>query len=370
MSTEVTIALAGDVMTGRGIDQILRCPSAPQLFEPHVRDARDYVQLAERVNGPVPHGVDAAYVWGEALPELHRPGVRLRIVNLETAITASEDAWPGKGIHYRMHPANVACLGAAGIDCCTLANNHVLDWGRAGLEETLQTLQAAGLRSAGAGRNADAAWAPAALPLDAERRVLVFSCATSSSGVPAGWAAGPDRSGVALQGDLSVASARRLADHVTRQRRRNDVVIVSIHWGGNWGVEVPTEHRAFAHRLIDLGTADIVHGHSSHHPMPIEVYRDRLILYGCGDYLTDYEGIGGYASFRPDLALAYLPTIEVATGRLLHLMLAPMRIRHLRVTRARGEEARWLARTLSRESAPLGLTVVPDADDCLTIAWR
>jgi len=96
MDGEVTIALAGDVMTGRGIDQILRRPSAPQLFESYVRDARDYVRLAERVNGPVPRGVDAGYVWGDALAELRRAAPQLRLVNLETAVTTSDDAWPGK----------------------------------------------------------------------------------------------------------------------------------------------------------------------------------------------------------------------------------------------------------------------------------
>lgn len=119
-------------------------------------------------------------------------------MNLETAVTTSDDACPGKGIHYRMHPGNVDCLTAARIDCCLLANNHVLDWGRSGLTETLQTLHNAGLHTAGAGADGDAAWAPAVLPRGASGQVLVFGLAAESSGVPRGWGAGPQRSGVAF----------------------------------------------------------------------------------------------------------------------------------------------------------------------------
>src|SRR5579863_8408220 len=127
----VGIALCGDVMAGRGIDQILLYPENPVLYEPAVRDAHAYVYLAERVNGPIPRPVDGAYLWGDALAELQRAGMDARIINLETSLTASKDAWPGKGIHYRMHPRNIGCLTTARIDCCCLANNHVLGLRRA-----------------------------------------------------------------------------------------------------------------------------------------------------------------------------------------------------------------------------------------------
>ena len=205
----LTLWLAGDVMTGRGIDQIQTHPGAPALHESWVRDARDYVRLAERVNGPVPAPVTPDYIWGDALAEIERRQPELRLVNLETAITTSDEAWPNKGIHYRMHPANIGCLTAARIDCCALANNHVLDWGRPGLEETLHTLQRAGIRSAGAGSHTEAACAPAALPLAGGTRLLVFSWASPDSGVPSAWGATPERAGVALLPDLTEASAQQ-----------------------------------------------------------------------------------------------------------------------------------------------------------------
>src|SRR5262245_48429269 len=109
----ICLFLSGDVMTGRGIDQALPHPGNPALYEAWVRDARDYVRLAERASGPIPRPVDGAYLWGDALAELERAQAEVRIVNLETSITASEDCWPDKPIHYRMHPRNIGCLTAA-----------------------------------------------------------------------------------------------------------------------------------------------------------------------------------------------------------------------------------------------------------------
>ena len=198
MGDTITVALGGDVMLGRGIDQVLPHPSDPTLHESYVRDAVLYVELAEERNGPIPRPVTHAYVWGDALDDLDRARPDLRIINLETSITRSDDYWPGKGVHYRMHPDNIRCLQVARIDCCTLANNHVLDWGYAGLAETLSSLHSAGLKTAGAGRDAVAAQAPATLPVSGRGRVLVFSYAVTDSGVPATWAAGSRKAGVNL----------------------------------------------------------------------------------------------------------------------------------------------------------------------------
>jgi poly-gamma-glutamate synthesis protein (capsule biosynthesis protein) len=357
----VTLFLCGDVMTGRGIDQILPHPSAPHLFEPSLRSALGYVELAAEASGPIPRPADFAYVWGDALAELARIRPAARIVNLETAVTVAEDPWPGKGIHYRMHPANVPCLTAAGIDCCALANNHVLDWGAAGLTETLETLHRAGIHTAGAGRDAAEAAAPGILPL-ATGRVLVFAFATEDSGVPRAWAAGPGRPGVNRLEDLSPRSLEAVARQVAAARRPGDLVVVSIHWSGNWGFAIPDAQRTFARGLVDAAGVDVVHGHSSHHVKGIEIHRDRLILYGCGDFLTDYEGIPGHEPFRDDLGLMYFPTLEAATGRLVRLVLTPTRLQRFRLHRASGADARWLLDTLNREGQPLGTRAVRQAD--------
>ncbi len=327
------------------------------------------MELAEAANGPIPRRVGSSYIWGEALADLERAAPDLRIVNLETAVTASDDYWKGKGINYRMHPDNVGCLTAAGIDCCALANNHVLDWGYAGLEETLATLKRIGIAAAGAGRNRAEAEAPAIFELPGRGRVLLFSFGSPSSGIPHEWAATGERAGVSLLSDLSAATADRIGARIAADRRRGDLVVASIHWGGNWGYPIPPAHRAFARHLIDRAGVDLVHGHSSHHPLGIEVHRGKLVLYGCGDFLNDYEGIGGYEEFRRDLVLAYLATLEAGSGRLVALEMAPFRTRRFRLERAAPEEADWLASTLSREGAPLGTRVERGAVGTLELRW-
>ena len=362
---QTTLFLCGDVMTGRGIDQILAHPGNPRLHEPFVRSALAYVRLAERVSGPIARPVAADYVWGEALDELDRVLPDARIVNLETAVTTSDDAWPGKGIHYRMHPANVGCLAAARVDCCTLANNHVLDWGYRGLADTLATLRAAGIRTAGAGADAAEACAPAIIDIPSGRRVVVFSFGMDSAGVPRAWSAEASRAGVCYLNDLASSTASAIASRIAAVKRPGDVVVVSIHWGGNWGYGVPHAERAFARRLVESGT-DVVHGHSSHHAKGIEFHRGRLILYGCGDFLNDYEGIEGYESFRSELGFMYFVTLGAA-GTPVVVTLVPTRIRRLRVDRARGEEVEWLAEMLAREGRSLGTRVVRNADDTLSV---
>ncbi|MDO8458772.1 MAG: CapA family protein [Burkholderiaceae bacterium] len=365
----VTMMLTGDVMTGRGIDQVLGHAGTPGLYESYVRDARDYVRLAEAVNGPIPAPVQANYIWGEALAGMARIAPDLRIINLETAVTTAPHAWSDKGINYRMHPDNVDCLTAAHIDCCVLANNHVLDWGREGLEETLRVLRQAGLHTAGAGSDGDEAWAPAALPLDGGARLLVFACCTSSSGIPAGWSAAPERSGVALLPDLSDATARLLADDVARQRAPGDLVLISIHWGGNWGLDVPSAHRDFAHRLIDLGAADIVHGHSSHHPMPVEVYRSKLILYGCGDLINDYEGIGARGSLRSDVGCLYFATLALAGGHLQQLDIIPFQLKRFRLSKTDPSARSWLQQIFSVGGYSLAPLQIPLRPKGWSLRW-
>ncbi|MBI4502155.1 MAG: CapA family protein [Gemmatimonadetes bacterium] len=365
----VTLFLSGDVMTGRGIDQALPHPGDPSLFEFYVQSAQDYVALAESKHGPFQLPLDYAYIWGDALAELDRIAPDVRIINLETSVTTCDDHCVQKGIHYRMHPSNVPCLTAAGIDCCVLANNHVLDWGIRGLEETLDTLRGAGIATAGAGRDLREAMAPAVLEVPAKGRVLVFALGVTSSGIPLDWRAGEQQPGVNVVGRLSQRTVRALADQVHAVKQKGDIVVASIHWGPNWGYLVPREQRRFAHRLIDEAGVDLVHGHSSHHPKGIEVYGNRLILYGCGDLLNDYEGISGFEDFRDDLALMYFPSMDPRDGRLAGLAMSAFQIRRFRLNRASKEDSEWLAERLGREGAALGTRVERGPDGTLLLRW-
>jgi poly-gamma-glutamate synthesis protein (capsule biosynthesis protein) len=362
----LTLFLCGDVMTGRGVDQVLPHPGDPRLHESYTTSAKAYVELAERAHGRIPAPVDFSYVWGDALDEMDRVRPDARIVNLETSVTRSEDFWPGKGINYRMHPDNAPCLTAARIDCCVLANNHVLDYGYPGLLETLATLERVGVATAGAGRDLGEAGRPAVVGVPGKGRVLVLGFATETSGTPSRWAAAASRPGVDFLADLSTRTLARIRGTVRRVKRPCDLVVASIHWGGNWGFDVPDEHVRFAHGLVSAGV-DVVHGHSSHHVRPIEIFAGKLILYGCGDFLDDYEGIGGYEEFRGDARLMYFPTLDVATGRLSVLRMTPMRIRNFRAQRASLADARWLRETIERESRRFRVRVTLDDEDGLRL---
>lgn len=365
---DLRLFLCGDVMTGRGVDQILPHPSSPELFESWIRDARDYVGLAEEVSGPIRRPVGFEYVWGDALRTLRDDAcAAVRVANLETSVTRDGEPWPGKGIHYRMHPDNVACLTAARIDVAVLGNNHALDWGRAGLLETLAALHRAGIATAGAGATAAQASAPALVEVGGGGRVVVVALGATCSGVAPSWAATADEPGLPVLERCSLDEAARLAERAARARRPGDVVVASLHWGSNWGDEVEPEHVRFAHALVE-GGVDIVHGHSSHHARPLEVHAGKLVLYGCGDLVNDYEGIGGHEAFRPELVLAYLPRIDVATGRLLELRMLPFRTRRMRLERASRDDAAWLARRLTLTSARFETRVVVGEDGALMLA--
>jgi poly-gamma-glutamate capsule biosynthesis protein CapA/YwtB (metallophosphatase superfamily) len=363
----VMLFLCGDVMTGRGVDQVLGHPGDHRLRERFVHDARDYVRLAEAANGPIPRGVEPAWPWGEALRVLTTVNPDARVINLETSITRSDNVAADKAVHYRMHPANTGCLVAARPDACVLANNHVLDFGPEGLVDTLQALATARIPAVGAGSDLDEAGQPVVVPLPTGNRVVVFAAADRSSGVPPDWGATAGRSGVNLLPDLSARTADQVGEQVRRVKRAGDVVVLSVHWGSNWGYEVPADHAGFAHRLVEQGV-DVVHGHSSHHPRPVEVYRGKLILYGAGDFIDDYEGISGHEEYRDDLRLMYFPTVRPESGELAQLTMVPLQTRRMRLASPSTQDIAYLCDVLDRISRPFGTRVVRTGDHALQLA--
>ncbi len=366
----ITVFLCGDVMTGRGIDQILPHPSDPVIHEGYIKDARGYVEIAEKVNGPIPRAVAPGYIWGHALDELRRMAPDLKIINLETSVTLSADYWKGKGIHYRMHPENIDCISAAKIDVCSLANNHVLDWGYPGLKETLETLKRAEISGVGAGMDLEEAESPVVVEIKGKGRVVVFAFGSPTSGVPVSWGASTKRPGINWLKDFSDDTIDRIRKRVKEVKQERDIVVASIHWGKNWGYHIPQEEMHFAHQLIGEGGVDIIHGHSSHHVKEIEVFQDRLILYGCGDFLNDYEGIGDYEYYRADLGLMYFPSMDPSTGKLVQLQMIPTQIKHFRVNRTSRDDALWLANMLDREGEKMNTRVELDEDNRFTLLWH
>jgi poly-gamma-glutamate synthesis protein (capsule biosynthesis protein) len=141
---------------------------------------------------------------------------------------------------------------------------------------------------------------------------------------------------------------------------------VSLHWGGNWVPETPAAQRRFAHRLVELGAADVVHGHSSHHPLPPEVHEGKLILHGCGDLINDYEGIAPHGALRSDVGCLYAVTISRADGSLRALQIVPFQLRRFRLDAADGAARQWLHDLL----AGGGVALEPVAAGPLQGSWR
>lgn len=369
-NTPVTLFLSGDVMLGRGIDQILPHRNNPILYERYMRDARDYVKLAEQTNGPIRKPVDCRYIWGDAIEIMDRNMPDVRIINLETSITRSDDAWENKGIHYRMHPDNTECLRTAKIDFTSLANNHVLDWGYEGLAETLSSIEQAGIHAAGAGENRNRAESPSLVNVPGKARVIITAWASDYSGVPSAWVATEQRPGVNRLVSLDTEDVQRIANSIRKHKKTGDIVVLTIHWGSNWGYHIPREQIEFARRLIDEAGVDVVHGHSSHHAKGIEVYRNKLIIYGSGDLLNDYEGIGGHEAYRADLALMYFADIDPQTGNLINLKMAPVQIKNLRINHANHADTAWLANMLNREGKLFGTQVKQRPDRQFELEWE
>ncbi len=362
------LCLTGDVMMGRGIDQILGHPGEPTIYEPWMKSAASYVELAERRSGSIPRQVDHRYVWGMIPDELAGYDADATIANLETAVTDRGRPWPGKGIQYRMHPANVDYLAPLGVDVVTLANNHVLDWSQEGLVQTIDVLEKASISTVGAGRDERDAWKPARSST-ASGNALILGVGTGDSGIPPEWAAAGDRVGVAFLPDLSDRTIDRIGAIVDDSKKSDDVVVVSIHWGGNWGFEVSRARRRFAHLLVDRAGVHVVHGHSSHHPLGIEAYHGHLILYGCGDLINDYEGIRGHEHYRGELGALYFATVDPGTGILLGLELLPTKIHRFRLSRPDEDDVRWLAGILDREGRALGTRMRLSDEHRLIVEW-
>jgi poly-gamma-glutamate capsule biosynthesis protein CapA/YwtB (metallophosphatase superfamily) len=352
--------LAGDVMLGRAVDQILPHKSDPRLYESSVKDARDYLpsSLKKRT-------VSYQYPWGDLLDDPRFIQSDLKLINLETSVTTSVQP-AKKEILYKMHPGNLQVIKKAKIDYCNLANNHVLDWGMKGLKETIASLRQAQLNYGGIGLNFEEAKAPVILPGKSSKnsRVLLFSAADVSSGTSIEWKAGRKRPGVNVVDFTHLDDVKSLAQYLQRSRwDDHDFTILSIHWGSNWGWEIEEQLSRAAHYLIDHGGVDLIHGHSSHHFRPLEIYRDRLILYGCGDLITDYETIrepipavlGSKELIKASrVSMAYYP--EYQGRKLVKLAIQPYRLQDFQLTFLQGPEYWAILERLNNLSREFGIS--------------
>lgn len=306
------LLLAGDVMLGRLVNEILE------------------VELP-------------AYPWGDTLPLFQDADVRL--CNLECVISDRGTPWSAtpKMFHFRSDAKNVAVLNAAHIDAVSLANNHVLDYDYEGLYDTLHHLEQAGIRSAGAGTTLREASEPVIWEVQG-RKLGLIACTDNEPD----WAASGKHPGVwYVPIQVQDERAHQLFEIVQRTKAEVAYLIVSLHWGPNWGYAPPPEHKPFAHALIDHG-ADLIFGHSGHIVRGIEVYQNKPIIYCAGNFIDDYAVD---EVERNDQSFLFL--IELNGTTLSRLLLYPTVIRHFQARRARNDEIHVIVAGMQRRCAQL-----------------
>jgi poly-gamma-glutamate capsule biosynthesis protein CapA/YwtB (metallophosphatase superfamily) len=287
------------------------------------------------------------YPWGDTLPIFRRAD--WRVCNLECVLSDRGTPWApeSKPFHFRSASKNIAVLQAAKIDAVSIANNHVLDYGEEALLQMLEILDGAGIVHSGAGKNLAEASRLACATVQGWR--LGFAAFTDNE---ASWEAAASRPGIFyLPVDLTDRRAKNLLGLIGESKKDFDILIVSAHWGPNWGYEPPKEHVAFAHALIDAG-ADLIFGHSSHVFRGIEFYRGRPILYGTGNFIDDYavDEIE-----RNDYSFIFL--IKPSGAAPWRLWLYPTMIHDFHASRALGEQARPMVDKMTELCTALGTPV-------------
>jgi poly-gamma-glutamate capsule biosynthesis protein CapA/YwtB (metallophosphatase superfamily) len=288
------LALAGDTMLGRGVAQELAKRPPQSLVSPE-------------------------------LAELTREA-DICIVNLECCISERGEPVP-KVFNFRAPPQAVETLVHLGVDCVTLANNHVLDFGVDALLDTFRHLSAAGIRWAGAGEDVEQARAPVVL----KGLPIVAFCDHA-----AGFAARRDRPGIA-----GADIRRDLPDWLLESAAG---ALVCPHWGPNMS-PAPLPHvRAAARRLGDLG-ATLVAGTSAHIFQGVEAD----VLYDLGDFIDDYVVD---PKLRNDHGLLFL--VDLEPGGLRRIEVVPIRLEYAYTRLARGEEADWIRQRFRMACAELG----------------
>lgn len=200
----------------------------------------------------------------------------LTIVNLETAVTTRGTPQP-KEFHFRAPPATYRAVRAAGVDVVTLANNHAMDYGRAGLADTVSAAHRAGVPVIGAGADADAAYRPWISTVHGVR--IAFLAFSQITELASQWAATGDRSGIAETFDTDRAVAA-----VRDARRRADVVLVYPHWGQEGNHCPIAAQRDFAGRMAAAG-ADAVIGTHAHLLLGDGYLGHTYVDYGLGNFL-------------------------------------------------------------------------------------
>ena len=211
-------------------------------------------------------------------------GADIAMVNLETAITDRGDPVPGKNYHFRSPAASFEALRAAGVDVVNMANNHALDYGPVGMDDTLTAIASAKLPVVGIGHNAAEAYRPYRTTVNGQRVAIFSATDWLEPALVSQWSATDTQPGLAFSIDRT-----RLVDGIRAVRPDVDTVVAFLHWGTEETYCASPEQEDLAHAVIDAG-ADIVVGSHAHR------------VFGAGHLGTAFVayGLGNFVYFRED----------------------------------------------------------------------
>jgi poly-gamma-glutamate capsule biosynthesis protein CapA/YwtB (metallophosphatase superfamily) len=321
------ILLVGDVMLGRLVNEVLK--TKPLKFP-----------------------------WGDTLPIFTKADYRL--CNLECVISDIGRPWskPAKLFHFRSDSKNIQVLKAANIDAVSLANNHALDFEYDALFQMLYLLSQNGISRAGAGKDLSEAAGLSICEIVGTKIGLISF--TDNEPV---WEATKDKPGIFyVPIKLEDPRAQNLLEIVNQAKKKIDFLIVSAHWGPNWGHYPPDDHQAFARALIDAGV-DIIYGHSPHIFRGIEIYNQRPILYSTGNFIDDYAVD---EVERNDQSFIFI--IETKGKEVSGLKIYPTVIRNFQALKAKTPEAEEIMNKMVQLCSELGTQAVwKPKEDCLEI---
>ena len=293
------------------------------------------------------------YAWGDTLSLFKEADAR--ICNLECVLSNWGTPWSAtpKVFHFRSDAINVEVLRAAHIDAVSLANNHTLDFEYEGLTHTMSNLDAAGIHYSGAGTMLSDASKPAIW----ETRGIRFGLIAFTDNEP-DWEATEDQPGILyVPIRLKDHRAGKLLELVSRTKEVVDLLIISTHWGPNWGYTPPAEHILFAHALIDAG-ADVIFGHSGHVVRGIEIYKQKPIMYCTGDFIDDYAVDEIERNDR-----SFIFVVETDGHDIFRLLLYPTVIQHFQAKRAIGAEKKAIVAKMRKLCADLHTTTTWDEQE-------
>ncbi len=301
------------------------------------------VMLGRGVNEAVDKNNSYTYPLGDLLPIIKKNDIN--IINLETTFTSSQDA-ANKVFTFKAGPGKVQVLKLAGIDIANLANNHILDFGKLGMRQTIETLDKAGILHVGAGGDIDQASKPVIL----EKKGIKIAVLGYTDNEP-GWRAAKSTPGINY---VRVGDIEKIRNDIAGLKKQVDFVIVSIHWGPNMRQRPSEEFKLFAHKIIDAG-ADIIHGHSAHIMQGIEMYKSKLILYDTGDFIDDYVVD---PVLRNDQSFLYLVTVDKKNIK--NIKLVPVLIKNYQVNLAKANDYKSIIKRIRLLSEEFGTKVSSD----------